>query len=365
MNKKLTYSLFSILTFLITFFIFEKSFRYLTSKQPKIFDPFYYDSNVEDFVPEKIIAIDDIESSKPFVHFPRRKVSLVKNPAFKKRILMLGDSGTLGAGVLPNETFSHLLNQKFKDYEFINSGIAGLNTVSEYLYLKKYLLKLKPDIVILNIFMANDINFNYRQYKKSILREFPLSIIDNLRSSFKLLDFLYHEHLGLYKSKTDLIFTPGYVTSHNLQIQGYLEGEYATYLKGDDEVSKNMLGYTEQMFSLYKELELKENFDFIVTFLPTKSNLFNSLSFNWRSHPYEDTNKLGIDPKSFDFSFVEKRLIQKCTQLNIPYFSFLDELKKIKDNVHIQNDDHLTPEAHQVVANIIEENLQQMNILTK
>lgn len=77
-----------------------------------------------------------------------------------KRILVLGDSFTWGAGALDNETFpkqlEKLLNRDEKKYEVINAGINSYDTRQEYFYLLKYGLSLKPDILILS-FLTNDI----------------------------------------------------------------------------------------------------------------------------------------------------------------------------------------------------------------
>lgn len=77
-----------------------------------------------------------------------------------KRILVLGDSITMGWGVNYNETYSNVLekllnkNSEVK-YEVLNAGVGNYNSVNNLAAFKKYLY-LKPDIVILG-FYINDI----------------------------------------------------------------------------------------------------------------------------------------------------------------------------------------------------------------
>ena len=77
------------------------------------------------------------------------------------RILVIGDSITLGWGVDYNQTYSRLLENllnkgsKDKQYEVINTGVGNYNSVNELETLKKYIY-LKPDIIIEG-FYINDI----------------------------------------------------------------------------------------------------------------------------------------------------------------------------------------------------------------
>lgn len=79
----------------------------------------------------------------------RNKNDLNKN---SKKILMLGDSMTLGWGA--QFPFSYHLDNKLKDYEVINGGIGNTNTIMQvnnffYNYSNKY----NYDLIILNFFI--------------------------------------------------------------------------------------------------------------------------------------------------------------------------------------------------------------------
>tara|TARA_A100001037_G_scaffold288225_1_gene298589 strand:- start:346 stop:1131 length:786 start_codon:yes stop_codon:yes gene_type:complete len=75
-----------------------------------------------------------------------------------KRILMLGDSVTLGWGVSEHQTVSSRLERTLNEeldmpVEVINSGVGNYNTSMEVAYFFSKGFKYEPDIVILNYFI--------------------------------------------------------------------------------------------------------------------------------------------------------------------------------------------------------------------
>lgn len=87
------------------------------------------------------------------------EVNRRKNPG-TIRILCLGDSFTYGSYVNDSETFSHYLQERFRQrrlpVEIINGGVGGTTIVDQLYYLKKS-IEIAPDIVILT-FSENDID---------------------------------------------------------------------------------------------------------------------------------------------------------------------------------------------------------------
>lgn len=88
------------------------------------------------------------------------------------RILMLGDSLTVGWGVPVEQTFSKRIEKLFAadgiNAEVINTGIGNYNTIQEVEYFMVEGIKYHPDIVVLNFFV-ND--------AEPILKHKPLSIL--------------------------------------------------------------------------------------------------------------------------------------------------------------------------------------------
>jgi hypothetical protein len=69
---------------------------------------------------------------------------------------MLGDSVTFGSWVRDHETFSFLLEDRSNRYEVVNLAVEGYGTDQELLVLEDEGLRYRPDVVILNICIAND-----------------------------------------------------------------------------------------------------------------------------------------------------------------------------------------------------------------
>lgn len=82
-----------------------------------------------------------------------------------KRIMILGDSYTVGYDFSDEQIFTSLLEKKLNSnnhehYEIINIAVPAWATDQEYIYLKKFGIKYKPDYVIL-MASPNDIRESF------------------------------------------------------------------------------------------------------------------------------------------------------------------------------------------------------------
>src|SRR6266540_2838391 len=90
------------------------------------------------------------------------ETSYEKSPA-TFRILNLGDSIAMGWGVREETTYGRqlesLLNENGnQNFEVINAGVPGWSLDNELAYLQAEGLKYEPDLVVLDLTIANDIN---------------------------------------------------------------------------------------------------------------------------------------------------------------------------------------------------------------
>jgi hypothetical protein len=102
-------------------------------------------------------------SGKPFVTnslgLRDREYANTKPPG-TVRLLMLGDSFTEGAGLLPEETVAKRVERALgargcESYEVVNAGVASYSPILEYLLLQRLAPVLKPDVVVLNFDMTD------------------------------------------------------------------------------------------------------------------------------------------------------------------------------------------------------------------
>lgn len=84
----------------------------------------------------------------------------LEKPAGTYRIVMLGDSFTMGKGVKDDETFSVVLQQSLRqrlaqcngrEVEVLNAGVDSYAPVLSFIQLRRDLTPLRPDLVILNL----------------------------------------------------------------------------------------------------------------------------------------------------------------------------------------------------------------------
>jgi len=88
-------------------------------------------------------------------------------PAGERRILVVGDSFTFAEQVNQNETFTQRLEDRLNaeggQYRVLNAGSNGWATANEVVYLAKEGVRFKPDVVIVALYLGNDVSDNYRR----------------------------------------------------------------------------------------------------------------------------------------------------------------------------------------------------------
>ena len=158
-----------------------------------------------------------------------REINLTKS---KYRILLVGDSFIEGEGVnyedMVSTQLQKTLDEKGYQAEVVNGGIAGGSPMVEYLYLKNYLLKLNPDLVILN-FDLSDVQDDYN-YEKTAAKDSAGEVVavpsDNFTTpgwrdleytcskyKFNLCILAYRAGRAIFKK---YVITPGDIASDNM-----------------------------------------------------------------------------------------------------------------------------------------------------
>lgn len=90
----------------------------------------------------------------------RGQETTVEKPPGTRRILMLGDSFTMGKGVEDDQTFSVLVERSLQstftacgggDIEVLNAGVDSYTPLLSYIQFSRELMRFAPDLVILNL----------------------------------------------------------------------------------------------------------------------------------------------------------------------------------------------------------------------
>jgi lysophospholipase L1-like esterase len=123
------------------------------------------------------------------------EVSATKRPG-TFRILLLGDSMTFGSGIREETSFAALLERALdargdgRDYEILNFGTSGYNTVQERNLLRMKGPSLEPDLVLVGFF-SNDIDPFRFAGQIDPRHRLLVKIKEAVRENFRLYPFLH------------------------------------------------------------------------------------------------------------------------------------------------------------------------------
>jgi hypothetical protein len=284
------------------------------------------------------------------------------------RVVFIGDSGTWGAGVERYEAFPIIFGTLAKffglhDLEVVNAAVAGMSNVTEYRFLEGQLTKLEPDIVVLGLFMANDINWNLDDQR--LLSEAPsvwTTLGLRIRERSALAHFVRLQMLVLgskirvgNKPDESSEEVPGWKQLDNggLDIFHYTEGEISTYKKQYSPLIEYAFDFLKDILRRCKTLGEKEGFQFAVVLLPTSSQIAGKLQIFTAREALAEIRENGIDIDEDELD-VEKplRVVKDiCRELEIVCIDPTSDLRRLGAERAIPDeDDHLSWEGHQILA---------------
>src|SRR5215475_1145640 len=130
------------------------------TRQPQI--GYLYDPEIRYVnVPNQHGWIDDGFVTMNSLGFRGPETAIPKPPG-RFRVVLIGDSLTLGWGVADNETYAVQLEQRLKrqfpgrDLDVVNLGVGGYDTRQEVVLLKRNIDRLQPVLVLVG-FYTNDV----------------------------------------------------------------------------------------------------------------------------------------------------------------------------------------------------------------
>lgn len=299
----------------------------------------------------------------------RGQIIPIKKRPHEQRILFIGDSGTEAPYLPIADTyplvFKRLLNHKKPNNKItvINAGVWGMTTIDEYHFLKEELIYLGPDVVILGLFMANDINFNLGHSRTRISHQPSSDLIAYLKDRSALVHFLYLSALRL-NSRYHL-FSPidfgatslvpvelTLIDSYGFHMLNYPLGEVATYMQKSSSLIDQAFQILKTMFIKFKIMAAENNFQFRVILIPTPSAVAERLTILHHPQVLSDINAQGIplEESDLDFQKPTRRVLEICAELDIPCLNPTRSFKRIGLSVFFPEDEHLTKTGHEILA---------------
>jgi hypothetical protein len=277
---------------------------------------------------------------------------------------MIGDSFTYGAGVNMEETFSAVLEELFrkqnKNIEVINGGVPGYSTLQAYQWLKKELIKYKPDVVILN-FYINDFVDNLdpllpggqgNLLVRTQETTHAPSVLTNLylwiREKFRLINYTIMQ-LKRNPSVRRLAVRLGY-----LDVAYPLE--YSVLFKQLGPHAQKMVEESCEIIRDLHEYSRSRNFQLVGTLHPP---LYLVRDESWQ----QLVDQYHIDPADVDRFLIVQR-VQQCYQdIGVPYIDLTGPLTSFQHrypDVYLFNRQggHPGPRSHRMVAELIFEEIK-------
>ena len=276
------------------------------------------------------------------------------------RILVLGDSFTVGASVAQDEAYpqvlEELLNQQVsRPVEVANAGVGAWDPFQYAQYYEYYGQQFEPDLILIGFFVGND---TYAQI--ATVDELTTAIMGRRVTReaasgrfIKLKLFLYeHSHLARLAIKGPSVpldfardtcedFTDLYLQIQRSRLPNHL-------VLGTDQYfgAQNSLDQIKRI----KELAGRESIPVVVALLPDEIQINTHL---------QDILLEDEDPSAYNFEMPQVMLLQLFAENGLPTIDLLPHFREDPRCLYI-NDTHWTPAGHRLAASVILEHVNAM-----
>jgi hypothetical protein len=323
-----------------------------SERQRSVFDPRYgtvaRDSWIWDFAidPKRHKAVDLGGDPIP-----------LDKAAGETRVLFLGDSATEGALVGRDKSYPAQFAQKLtaaQHVRVINAGVWGMTTIDEYHLLHDKLLPLRPDQVVIGLFMANDLNFNLGHQER---RALATSTFDRLRSQCALLHFLSLRWLALgsRSARPAPSWAPlplRVVDRRGLHLLNYPEGELATYLVPASPEIDHAFEVLERVLADFVQLGREHGFSVRVLLIPSPSHVLSRLAILHYPNLLSELAARGvaIDSTSIDVDAPTRRVLAICARAKLLCMDPTPRMQRLGVRAFWQGDEHPSVQGHEALA---------------
>jgi len=284
------------------------------------------------------------------------EVSLEKPPGIF-RILVLGDSFTVGANVRQEEAYPKVLENRLRTIygpriQVVNAGVGGWDPFQYAQYFEHYGYQFEPDLILIGFFVGNDTFSDLtsaEQLGTAILGQ-PLSKEAAARPFIKFQVFLYqHSNLArlllnrgrapastvIRKQCDD--FTEWYLAVQGARMSNHLRDSAAQRDKAKEAVSQ------------IRRIKARagDHVPVIVALLPDENQINQTLQ--------KRILQAG-DMSKYDFKMPQSMLNEMFSEIGIPTIDMLPAFLADRRCLYM-NDTHWTPEGHELAASVILEQL--------
>jgi lysophospholipase L1-like esterase len=275
------------------------------------------------------------------------------------RILMLGDSFTVGANVRQEEAYPQVLEALLtdrlgRDVQVVNAGVGGWEPFMYAQYYEHYGQDYDPDLILVGFFVGND---TYDQ--STAVSQLPTAVLGRRVSResatkplTKLLVFL-HEHSHLMRLLTQrgpqaLDFTRNDCADFSEAYLAVQQARMPTHLKRDTK-SESLAANSIYQIQRIQQLAAKHGTPVIVVLLPDENQINPAL---------QDIILKDEERSRYDFEMPQSMLVDLFAKQGISTIDLLPAFVADSRCLYM-NDTHWTPEGHRLAAEFITDRVVQ------
>jgi hypothetical protein len=291
------------------------------------------------------------------------------------RIMVLGDSFVSNVAVMDEDVFTEILERRLERTSVMNFGVNGYGQVQEYLLLERFWDEVRPDLVILVIYIRNDFSDNVG---RDWLYPRPVAARNGDDSTLTIVPPPPKSEAMVHRSSWQWYRRIHLYVLINRRLRGLIDRFVATgktgrptSTLGPPELDLCSDNPSEEAWDMYRTMEallLKisgllegHGTPYLFVLAPSRVQVDDVL---WSSMLQE----FGEDREHYDPSLPNDRLMAYGEDHGLPMLDLLpplrSEVKKGK-TLYFPSEEHWTAEGNRVVADILSESSVMKALLRK
>ncbi len=278
------------------------------------------------------------------------------------RILVLGDSYTFGWAVEEQESYPAVLAQLLAadrlDTEVLNAGVPGWGQPQELVWLKQFGPGLKPDVLLMGVFLGNDLLDATEKHRPGQLS--PEAPEAGATHGLGLWSYR-HSHLWRLANRAGLTTLLGLPEPFMMT---FLKDMLETYRKEPSALTLEGRAKSRDALERLRDLANAQGIRMIAILIPDQ---LQSDQVVWdRALGFLDK-----DPALYDRDTTRNYFRGVLEELDIPTIDLVPSLRAAMDNpataggFFYQNDPHWTAKTHRLAAATIHQELTERALLPR
>lgn len=283
-------------------------------------------------------------------------------------ILGLGDSFAFGQGVDFNETFFEIIENKLqenypgKNARVLNFGVGGYNNKQELLMAKRLSSEMSPKLVIVGVFIGNDIYGNAENFLNYDVQNYCLVSNQSQTSRKKYFKELIGENFKSYAFISQKIRMIPVLREFLISIGLMGEKRMPPYV----ETLKNPPAKTIESGWIETDKTIREFADFaeqnsaktVFVLIPSAYQVYGGKL-------KKEFELYGVNPAGYEIDYPEKRIKNELEgKKNVVVIDLLPEFRENSGKkLYYENDPHWNAEGNRLAAEIIFKKLADEKLL--